>query len=82
MIWDTHSDEDLGDSRWFVGQNVYKVFNRLTEHLAEGIQPDFLEPIETILDGRSSEGMSLDEHKFSKRTYPLRRGLRLLTSRR
>lgn len=68
MIWDTHSDDDLGNSRWFVGENVYKVFNRLTEHLAEGIQPDFLRPIETILDGGSSEGIGLDEHRFSEFT--------------
>lgn len=66
LIWDTNSEDNLENSQWFVGENIYKVFNRLTEHLAEGVQPQFLEPIEDILHGQSSDGIGVDEHQFSE----------------
>lgn len=66
MIWDSSNEDSLENNRWFVGENVYKVFNRLTEHLAEGIEPEFLHPIEAIFSGKSSDEAGVDEHKFSK----------------
>lgn len=72
LIWDMNNEDDLENTRWFVGQNVYTVFNRLTEHLAEGVQPEFLQPIEDILGGQSSDGIGVDEHQFNNRWFRTR----------
>ena len=56
LIWNNTAYEDIhDDSRWFIDENMYTVFNRLTEQLPEGVRPLFLQPIEDILDGKSSE---------------------------
>ena len=65
LIWDSSRDENQEDGRWFIGENVYTVFNRLTEHLAEGEQPHFLQPIEDCLDGKIAEDVVAEEHQFS-----------------
>lgn len=65
LIWDLASDHNQHDSKWFIGENVYTVFNKLTDQLAEGERPEFLRPIEQILDGRVAED-GVDEHSISK----------------
>jgi hypothetical protein len=64
LIWDKTAETKQKNSRWFIGQNMYTVFNWLNEQLPEGEQPEFLRPIEDILDGRISEGVR--EHGLSK----------------
>jgi hypothetical protein len=58
LIWDKAEELSQGN-RWFIGQNMYTVFNRLTDRLPEGERPEFLQPIEDILDGKISEGLRL-----------------------
>lgn len=63
LIWD--KAEELSQSnRWFIGQNMYAVFNRLTDQLPEGERPEFLQPIEDILDGKITEGIR--EHRLGE----------------
>lgn len=65
LIWDLHDDTNgQEDTRWFIGENMYKVFNRLTAQLADGERPEFLEPIEKILDGKATE--DVHEHPIGK----------------
>lgn len=71
MIWDMNSEDNLENTRWFVGKNVYKVFNRLTEHVAKGVQLEFLQPIEDIINGYS-DGIGVDEHQLNDRWYRTR----------
>ncbi|KND91308.1 Hybrid signal transduction histidine kinase J [Tolypocladium ophioglossoides CBS 100239] len=70
LIWNNTYEEKHDESRWFIGENMYKVFNRLTEQLPEGERPEFLQPIEAILDGRSSEDVK--EHSIDDRFYRTR----------
>lgn len=65
LIWD-NDNQNSKNSEWFIGENVYTVFNRLTEQLAEGEKPDFLQPIEAVLNGQATDGVGVDEHSFSK----------------
>ena len=67
LIWNNTHEENHDGTRWFVGENMYKVFNRLTAQLADGERPEFLEPIELILDGRVAEDVM--EHGIGK-TWP------------
>jgi hypothetical protein len=43
------------ESRWYIGENVYRVFDRLNSMVADGPFPPFLEPIEPILSGTAHE---------------------------
>lgn len=75
LIWNNTYEESHDGSRWFIGENMYTVFNRLTEQLPEGERPEFLRPIEDILDLRSSEDVK--EHSIGEQTQaraPPRRG--------
>lgn len=62
LIWNNTYEENHDGTRWFIGENMYTVFNRLTEQLPEGERPEFLQPIEDILDGVSSEDVK--EHSI------------------
>ncbi|EQK99227.1 ATPase-like, ATP-binding domain protein [Ophiocordyceps sinensis CO18] len=70
LIWNNTCEENHDGSRWFIGENMYTVFNRLTEQLAEGERPEFLRPIEDILDGKSTE--DVEEHAIDDRYYRTR----------
>lgn len=70
LIWNNTHEENHDGTRWFVGENMYKVFNRLTAQLADGERPEFLEPIELILDGRVAEDVK--EHGIDDRWYRTR----------
>jgi hypothetical protein len=64
LIWN-NTYEDLHDaSRWYIGENVYTVYNRLAHHVPEGEKLEFLRPIEDILQGRSTEDVR--EHGLGK----------------
>jgi hypothetical protein len=47
---------------------MYTVFNRLTAQLADGERPEFLEPIELLLDGKATEDVK--EHGIGKTRVP------------
>ena len=55
LIWDRTHEENHDGTKWFVGQNMYTVFSRLAAQLTDGDRPDFLQPIELILEGKISE---------------------------
>lgn len=69
LIWDTLGDNssmDAAESPWYIGENVYEVFNRLNSQLPDGQRPQFLEPIESILAGLPTEDLDLQEHEIGK----------------
>ncbi|KAF4975234.1 hypothetical protein FZEAL_7941 [Fusarium zealandicum] len=70
LIWNSTHEENHDGTRWFIGKDMYKVFNRLTAQLADGERPEFLEPIEFILDGRVTEDVK--EHGIDDRWYRTR----------
>lgn len=61
LIWDSDHDSNA-TSRWYVGQNVYDVFNRLNSELPEGQMPEFLTPLESILAGEVTA--AFQEHQI------------------
>ncbi|KAM5355536.1 hypothetical protein ACJ41O_002182 [Fusarium nematophilum] len=70
LIWNNTHEESHDGTRWFVGENMYKVFNRLTAQLPDGERPEFLEPIELMLDGKATEDVK--EHGIDDRWYRTR----------
>ncbi|KAF4125202.1 Signal transduction histidine kinase [Geosmithia morbida] len=72
LIWDSTGEELPEDSRWFMGQNVYHVFNRLTQNMADGEKLKFLQPIEDCLDGNIIDEVVTEEHPFNDRWYRTR----------
>lgn len=65
LIWNTTYEDSHEPSRWYVGEDMYTVFNRLAGKVTEGEQPHFLGPIEDILDGKCKEEVS--EHGLNDR---------------
>ncbi|KAG5929477.1 hypothetical protein E4U42_005741 [Claviceps africana] len=70
LIWNNTHEDSHDSSRWYIGENVYSVFNRLTDQLDQGGQLDFLQPIEDILDRKYSE--EVKEHGLDDRWYRTR----------
>lgn len=68
LIWNNTWEES--DDRWFLGEDMYTVFNRLTEQMPEGERPDWLQPIEDLLEGKRSEDVK--EHGMDDRWYRTR----------
>lgn len=69
LIWDnTYEERRHEDSRWFIGENMYTVFNRLTEQLPDGELPEWLKHIEDVLEGKVAEDVR--EHGLGKNTIP------------
>ncbi|KAK3329717.1 histidine kinase group protein [Apodospora peruviana] len=68
LIWDSHCDNN--GSKWYVGENVYDVFNRLNSQLPEGQMPPFLKPLESVLSGKAKE--DIQEHEMEGRWYRTR----------
>jgi len=60
LIWDSTCD---GSSRWYIGQNVYDVFNRLNS-LSEGEMPPFLQPLQSVLTGQATG--EFQEHEIGE----------------
>ena len=65
LIWDSHCDNNV--SKWYIGENVYDVFNRLNSQLPEGQMPTFLKPLESVLSGMAIE--DIQEHEMGKFEY-------------
>lgn len=55
LIWNNTHEDSHDSSRWYIGENMYSVFSRLTNQVVQGQQLDFLQPIEDILDRKYSE---------------------------
>lgn len=68
LIWNNTHEENHDGTRWFIGENMYTVFNRLTAQLEDGERPEFLGPIEDILDGKTLE--DVHEHGIGKLRAP------------
>ncbi|KAK0618109.1 hsp90-like protein [Bombardia bombarda] len=68
LIWDSHHENAA--SQWYIGQNVYEVFNRLNSALPEGQMPHFLKPLEPILAGEITDDPQ--EHEIEGRWYRTR----------
>lgn len=64
LIWNSATEDNHERSRWFVGENMYTVFNRLTEQAPDGERAQWLQPIEDILGGRTNEDVK--EHGIGK----------------
>lgn len=71
LIWDSNGEDAAGNrSSWFIGRDMYEVFNRLNTQLKTGERPKFLRPIEDILAGGKSEEVA--EHGMDGRWYRTR----------
>ncbi|KAK3394649.1 hsp90-like protein [Podospora didyma] len=68
LIWDSNCDNN--GSRWFIGEDVYDVFNRLNSQLPEGQMPPFLKPLEAVLSGKTTD--EFQEHEIEGRWYRTR----------
>ncbi|KAK0731485.1 hypothetical protein B0H67DRAFT_639877 [Lasiosphaeris hirsuta] len=68
LIWDSNCENS--GSRWYIGQNVYDVFNRLNSQLPEGQMPPFLEPLESVLTGKATA--DFQEHEIEGCWYRMR----------
>ncbi|KAK1993824.1 hsp90-like protein [Colletotrichum falcatum] len=71
LIWDSNGEDSTPPhSSWFIGQNMYEVFNRLNPQLKTGEHPKFLRPVEEILGGGKAEAVA--EHGMDGRWYRTR----------
>ncbi|KAH7321317.1 hypothetical protein B0I35DRAFT_211892 [Stachybotrys elegans] len=70
LIWSKNSEDNHEDSRWFIGENMYNVFNNLIAEPSDEEQSDWLQPVEEILSGHISEDIVL--HGFNGRYYRTR----------
>ncbi|KAK0734425.1 hsp90-like protein [Lasiosphaeria miniovina] len=68
LIWGSNCENN--GSSWYIGENVYDVFNRLNSQLPEGQMPPFLIPLDCILSGRATE--DFQEHEMEGRWYRTR----------
>lgn len=64
LIWNKTYEDFHDASRWYIGENMYTVFDRLVDQLPEGEQLEFLQPIEDILQGKIFEDVK--EHGLGK----------------
>lgn len=64
LIWNQYWEDNHDGNRWFIGENMYSVFNRLIANPSGDEQSEWLEPIEHVLDGEESEDVV--EHGLSK----------------
>ncbi|RFU72224.1 histidine kinase [Trichoderma arundinaceum] len=74
LIWNSATEDNHEKSRWFIGENMYTVFNRLAERVPDGERPLWLQPIEDILEGRSNEDVKehgLDDRWYRTRFHPM-----------
>jgi hypothetical protein len=55
LIWDLAGSDDNVNSRWYIGQDIYDVFNRLSSQPVNAAQrAPFLQPLELILTGKTT----------------------------
>ncbi|KFA54913.1 hypothetical protein S40293_02298 [Stachybotrys chartarum IBT 40293] len=70
LIWNQYWEDNHDGNRWFIGENMYSVFNRLIANPSGDEQSEWLEPIEHVLDGEESEDVV--EHGLNGRFYRTR----------
>ena len=65
LIWQNNQEPTLNDHRWFIGENIYKVFDRITTQQpeVEG-RPEWLRAIEDVLEGRVPDDVV--QHQLGK----------------
>lgn len=68
LIWNSQCENNEG--QWYIGEDVYDVFNRLNSQLPEGQIPTFLKPIDSILAGSTTA--DYQEHEMEGRWYRTR----------
>jgi hypothetical protein len=64
LLWKNTRGQAPTDNNWYIGENIYNVFNRLTEQSQEGEKPEWLRPVDGILEGSVAEGVV--EHRLGK----------------
>ncbi|KAK4453311.1 histidine protein kinase NIK1 [Podospora aff. communis PSN243] len=71
LIWNLAGSDNTCDSHWYIGQDIYHVFNRLSSQPANATQrAPFLEPLELILSGKATA--EYKEHELDGRWYRTR----------
>ncbi|KAM7192292.1 putative signal transduction histidine-protein kinase [Rhypophila sp. PSN 637] len=68
LIWESQGPNH--NSKWYIGEDVYDVFNRLNSQLPQGQMPPFLKPLESVLAGLESD--EIQEHEMDGRWYRTR----------
>ncbi|KAK4165715.1 putative signal transduction histidine-protein kinase [Cladorrhinum sp. PSN259] len=68
LIWDSQCENEK--AQWYIGEDVYDVFNRLNSQLPEGQMPTFLKPLDSILAGSTTADHQ--EHEMEGRWYRTR----------
>ncbi|KAL7939112.1 hypothetical protein V8C35DRAFT_756 [Trichoderma chlorosporum] len=74
LIWNSASEDNHEKSRWFIGENMYSVFDRIAGRELDGGRLKWLQPIEDILEGRSNEDVKehgLDDRWYRTRFHPM-----------
>ncbi|UKZ75934.1 hypothetical protein TrVFT333_003630 [Trichoderma virens FT-333] len=74
LIWNSASEDNHEKSRWFIGENMYTVFNRISGRVLDAERLKWLQPIEDILEGRSNEDVkehALDDRWYRTRFHPM-----------
>ncbi|KAK3984145.1 putative signal transduction histidine-protein kinase [Cladorrhinum sp. PSN332] len=68
LIWDSQCENEK--AQWYIGEDVYDVFNRLNSQLPEGQMPTFLKPLDSVLAGTTTA--DYQEHEMDGRWYRTR----------
>lgn len=75
LMWESNGDDNAANQpSWFLGQNMYEVFNRLNPQLKTGERPKFLRPVEDIFAGGKTEEVAehgMDGHWYRTRFLPI-----------
>ncbi|KAH6681065.1 hsp90-like protein [Plectosphaerella plurivora] len=66
IVWDQDETSE-NDSKWYIGQDMYEAFDRLSPKTPSGERPAFLRPIEGLLNGSRRE--VVEEHGFDGRWF-------------
>jgi PAS domain S-box-containing protein len=69
LIWNNTWDDQDGN-RWYIGENMTTVFNRLTEASSTDACPDWLRPINDMIEGNDADDVV--EHGIGNRWYRTR----------
>lgn len=77
LIWNNTWEDNQDGNRWYIGENMTTVFNRLTEDTTNDECPDWLQPVDDIFEGRVSDDVV--EHGIGKLNAVT--GVKMLPSR-
>jgi PAS domain S-box-containing protein len=65
LIWNNTWEDNAESNRWYVGENMTTVFNRLVEYAPIDERPDWLQPVDDIFDGKVNDDVV--EHRIGNR---------------